>query len=244
MISVILPTYNEAGNIKELISRTSKALKKGFEIIVVDDNSLDGTAEIVRKMQKSRPNLRLIVRQNEKGLPSAITAGIRQAKGETIAFFDSDLSMPPEKLPEMINLLRENEVISGSRFAKGGKDKRDFGYAKFFSQLINKMARIFLGGKITDYTSGFLVAKKEAVKGIVLKGSHGSFYMGFLYQAKNKGFKVAEVPYTYVSRKQGQSNIAGFGPYLKAGFSYLYKLLEVGLVARRELLWPDKQKNA
>lgn len=227
MISVILPTHNEAGNIKEVILRTVKSLKKDYEIIVVDDNSLDGTAGMVKKMRNNNHRIRLIVRRNKKGLPSALAEGIKQARGKTISFFDCDLSMPPEKLPQMIKLLAEYDLVNGSRFMKGGKDKRDFGYTKLFSLLINKLARIFIGNEITDYTGGFLVAKKNLIDEIPLKGEHGSFYIGFLYLAKKKGLKITEVPYTFSPRSSGKSKISGLDSYLRVGTIYLKKLIEI-----------------
>ncbi len=105
-----MPTFNEAGNIEELILRVTKVLKKDFEIIVVDDNSPDGTAKAVKKLQKGKPFLRLVVRKNERGLPSAIRKGIDEAKGEIVSWFDCDLSMPPEKLPEMIAALKDSII--------------------------------------------------------------------------------------------------------------------------------------
>ena len=88
MISIIMPTYNEAGNIKELILRVEKELKKDFEIIVVDDDSEDGTGKIVSDLKKDNKYLRLITRKRERGLPSAIKRGIEEARGVIVSWFD------------------------------------------------------------------------------------------------------------------------------------------------------------
>lgn len=229
MISVIMPTYNEAGNIQELILRTIKALKKDFEIIVVDDNSPDGTAGVVKTMQKKRPFLRLVVRKNERGLPQAIERGIREAKGDLVAWFDCDLAMPPEKLPEMIRLLNKNDIVIGSTFVKEAADGRQVEHAQFFSRLINQMAQFLLGREITDYTSGFIVAKKKAVEDGWFEGTHGSYFITLLHQAKKRGYKIVEVPYILGPRKSGKSKIAGFWPYFKTGLAYLKALLKIRL---------------
>lgn len=229
MISVIMPTFNEAGNIGKLILRTAKVLQKDFEIIVVDDNSADGTAAVVKGLQKRRPFLRLVVRENEHGLPSAIKRGIDEAKGEKVCWFDCDLSMPPEKLPEMIAGLDKNDIVIGSTFMELGRDKRQVGHAQFFSWLINQLASLILGGGITDYTSGFIVAQKEAIKETRFEGPHGAYFFDLLCRARKNGYKIKEIPYTFSPRGYGKTKIAGFWPYLKTGLMYLVLLLRARL---------------
>ncbi len=216
-----MPTFNEAGNIEELILRVTKVLKKDFEIIVVDDNSPDGTAKVVKELQKGKPFLRLVVRENERGLPSAIKRGIDEAKSEIVSWFDCDLSMPPEKLPEMITGLESNDLVIGSTFMKPGKDERRVGHAQFFSWLINQLARFVLGGEITDYTSGFIVAKKEAIDKTKFDGVHGAYFLDLICRARKNGYKIKEIPYTFSPRGYGKTKIAGLWPYLKAGVIYL-----------------------
>lgn len=225
--SIIMPTYNEAGNIEELILRTEKALKKDFEIIVVDDDSPDGTSLIVKKLQKKKKYLRLVIRKNERGLPSAIKRGLSISKGNVVGWFDSDLGMPPEKLPEMIRALQLSDIAVGSYFIKGGKDMRNIGHAEFFSRLINKMATLILGGGITDYTSGFIVARKEALETKAFYGVHGTYFIRLIYLAKKSGYKIAEIPYTLSPRGHGKSKISGFWPYFKTGLAYIATLIQV-----------------
>ncbi len=226
MISVIMPTYNEAGNIIEVIKRTIKILKSGFEIIVVDDNSPDGTAAVVRKFQKGRSYLKLIVRKNEpRGLPGAIKRGLEEAKSETVAWLDCDLSMPPEKFPEMIKLLRNHDIVIGSTFIRGANDQRQKWYAQLFSRLINWLCQLFLGNEISDYTSGFIVARKKAIEGTRFEGYHGAYFIDLIYRAKKNGAKIAEVPYTLAPRGYGETKIVIFWPYIKTGLYYLQTLL-------------------
>ena len=221
MISVILPTYNEKGNVKELVWRTVKALKRDFEIVVVDDDSLDGTGDEVRRLQRRVKNLRLVMRKGEKGLPGAIKKGVEMAKGEVVAWMDADLSMPPEKLPEMAAKLKKYDVVVGSYFVKGGKDMRGEKHGKWFSWLVNFLARRVLGGGITDYTSGFIVAKKKAVWGARFEGAHGSYFVDVVYRAIRRGFRVTEEAYVLLPRGYGESKVKGVWPYLNAGLAYL-----------------------
>ena len=102
-ISVILPAYNERENIIPLIERTLKAIPQEKEIIVIDDNSPDGTFEVVADFCKINPIVRLINRKNERGLCSAVQRGINEATGDIIVWMDCDLSMPPEKIPDLID---------------------------------------------------------------------------------------------------------------------------------------------
>ena len=227
MISVILPTFNEAGNIIEVIKRTIKTLKSGFEIIVVDDNSPDGTAEVVRKLQKGQSYLKLIVRKNEpRGLPAAIKRGLDNAKGKIVAWLDCDLSMPPEKLSQMARLLKDNDIAIGSTFIKGAKDQRNKFHSQLSSLLINRLAQLILGSDITDYTSGFIVAKKKAIEGTRFEGYHGAYFIDLVYRAKKKGYKITEIPYVLAPRGSGETKIVIFWPYIKTGFCYLWVLLK------------------
>lgn len=221
-----MPTYNEAGNIKELIFRVERELKKDFEIIVVDDDSEDGTGKIVSDLRKDKKYLKLITRKRERGLPSAIKRGIEEARGGIVSWFDCDLGMPPEVLPRMIKLLEKYDIVVGSTFMKGGRDKRKVWHAELFSKLFNLLAKFLLGGGITDYTSGFIAAKKNALKNTKFEGIHGAYFISMLYQARRNGYKIIEVPYTLSPRFYGKSKIGQPISYIRAGLSYLTVLIK------------------
>jgi dolichol-phosphate mannosyltransferase len=225
MISVIMPTFNEAGNIEELIKRTTNALKKDFEIIVVDDNSPDGTSQLVKKLQVNNPFLRLITRTGESGLPSAIKRGINESKGDILAWFDCDLTMPPEKLTEMIDKLKNYDIVIGSRFANGGKDNRGENFTKITSLLLNNLCATLFGNDIRDYTSGFIVCKKEAVKDTIFSGCHGTYFINLLVEAKNNSKRIKEIPYVLTPRPSGQSKIHNPLNFTTAGIAYLKTIL-------------------
>lgn len=221
-----MPTYNEAGNIKELILRVERELKKDFEIIVVDDDSEDGTGKIVSDLKKDKKYLKLITRKSERGLPSAIKRGVEEARGNLVSWFDCDLGMPPEKIPQMIKMLDKFDIVVGSTFIRGGHDKREVWHAELFSKLFNLLAESLLGGGISDYTSGFIVAKKNAVKKAHFKGIHGAYFISMLYHARRNGYRITEIPYTLSPRYYGKSKIASPLSYIRAGFSYLSILIK------------------
>jgi len=225
-ISVILPTYNESMNIGEIVDRLNKNVKNLKEIIVIDDNSPDDTARIASRLK----NVKVIVRENERGVGSAIYKGIKLAKGNIIAWMDCDLSMPPETLSEMLNKMEGYDVMVGSRYVEGGKDKRDL-LRVLASRAINIMANIILNFKIKDYDSGFVAAKKKVFDKVIFnpKG-HGEYCIEFLYGCTKKRLKVKEVGYIFEERKKGtsKSNPSFFG-FLKFGVQYAIRIIKLRL---------------
>jgi dolichol-phosphate mannosyltransferase len=221
MISVIMPTFNESGNIQELIERTTNTLKNNFEIIVIDDNSPDGTSDLVEKLKSKFPNLKLITRKNEHGLPGAIKRGIKEAKGDILAWFDCDLTMPPEKLTEMIGKLGENDIVVGSRFIPGGEDNRGETFTKIMSLILNHLCMFLFGKDVHDYTSGFIACKKKVVENLEFTGQHGTYFINLLIEAKINGACVTEIPYLLTPRFSGQSKIHEPLNFLNAGLIYL-----------------------
>lgn len=125
-VSAVLPTYNEKGNIKNLILAISRQLTPPPEIIVVDDNSPDRTWEIVGRLQKEVPDLKLHRRMAERGLATALRDGIAFATGSAIIWMDCDFSHPPALIPEMLKALDEFDVVIASRYIKGGGQKGPF----------------------------------------------------------------------------------------------------------------------
>jgi dolichol-phosphate mannosyltransferase len=221
-ISVILPTYNERENIIPLIERTVKAIPQEKEIIVIDDKSPDGTDELVASHFKGNPLVRLIIRTNERGLCSAVQRGINEATGDIIVWMDCDLSMPPEKIPDLVDKIinGDYDVAVGSRYVPGGKDRRtDSGkFILFFhttlSRIITTFTSFMLWRTFRDWTSGFIAVKAEVIKKIPLNGDYGEFFIEIMYRILKNGYKVIEVPYELVPRQRGQSktstNYLGF----------------------------------
>jgi dolichol-phosphate mannosyltransferase len=225
-ISIILPTYNEAGNIGPLIDRTLQALGDypgGVETVVVDDDSPDGTWQLVAEKAKIDQRVRLIHRTNESGLTSAISRGIREARGDWIGWMDCDLSMPPEDWPKLAGALAKGAGMAvGSRYVAGGGDVAHSFTGRLLSRVINLWAGLMLDGAIKDYTSGFILGRKEIFDKIDLRGDYGEYCIDLLYRTKRAGYTIRELPYLCVPREAGESKTAtDIWGYLGRGVNYV-----------------------
>jgi dolichol-phosphate mannosyltransferase len=229
-ISVLLPTYNERDNIVPLIGRIQKVLEGPYEILVIDDDSPDGTWKLVKEVSERDQRVRLIHRTQEKGLTSALLTGLHAARGEIVAWMDCDLSMPPEILPFLIRKIPSYDLAVGSRYIPGGQDIGHSWMASFSSRLICKACSWLLDPAIKDYTSGYIVGRKKTIMDIGLKGDYGEYCIRLLYQAVRNGYKVIEIPYTFKPRHTGKSKTfsSPIDFFLK-GRKYLYTLLALKL---------------
>lgn len=225
-ISIILPTYNEAGNIELLIDRTLVALGDypgGVEVVVVDDDSPDGTWRLVVEKVATDPRIRLIHRTMEKGLTSAISRGICEARGQWVGWMDCDLSMPPEAWSRLADVLAQGAGMAvGSRYVPGGADVAHSFVGRTFSRIINLGAGLVLDGSIKDYTSGFILGRHEIFDKIDLRGDYGEYCIDLLYRVKKAGYTIRELPYRCVPREAGESKTAtNMWGYLKRGVNYV-----------------------
>ena len=205
-ISVIVPTYNESENIETLIEEVLKVLSgRDFEILVVDDNSPDGTAEIVRSVKNSR--LRLFKRKRKKGLGSAYKFGLKKAKGKKIVHIDADFSHDPSSIPELLDNIGEGaDVVVGSRYIEEG-ERKDPIKRRIFPSIGNFLFNNLLGIGAKDVTSGFRAYKKGIIDNIDLSNLPDgfSFQAGFLYEAKERNAAIKEVPIEFKDRERGES---------------------------------------
>ena len=224
-ISVVFPSYNESENIVEAIERVAKTLDQSLlEIIIVDDNSPDGTWKIVEEL--NHPKVKLIRRINEKGLASALAAGIERAKGDIIVWMDCDLGLPPEEIPKLVEKLGDYDLAIGSRFIGIGKDLRKR-WITMSSHLINLIAQLFLGFYVKDYTSGFIAVKRKVFNKVKInpKG-FGEYFIEFVHQCRKNKFKITEVDYIYGNRAGGVSKSTdNFIIFLRLGFKYFLKII-------------------
>lgn len=227
-VSVVLPTFNESENIGNLISAIQKQLP-GCEVIVVDDNSPDGTWRIVEEIGKNNSLVRLIRRTDERGLTSALSRGIKEAAGETIIWLDCDFSMPPDTIPLLLERIESGaDVAIGSRYAAGGSDSRGEWMPMAFSWVINKSAAMLLDGSVTDYTSGFVAARSAVLKELQLHGDYGEYCIDFLGRALRRGFTVVEVGYVCKPRRLGESKTAlSFWGFLRRGRKYVATIIRL-----------------
>ena len=208
-VSVILPTYNERGNIVPLIDEIQEVLGAAgisCEIIVVDDDSPDGTALMVRERFGDDVHVRLKVRTEERGLATAIADGIRQAEGQTIAVMDTDFNHDPTLLPQMVKFLEYYDIIIGSRFTMGGGMTESWRYlASFF---FNAFVRLILRTQIQDNLCGFFSMRRDKLLsmdfGCIFHG-YGEYFMRLLFLAWKKKYTMLEIPAFYRPRTRGQS---------------------------------------
>lgn len=232
-LSVILPTYNERDNIIELIDAIEARLAPegwSYELIVIDDDSPDKTAEVVQARAAGDPAIKLHVRTAERGLSSAIFYGIRQARGNVIVVMDTDFNHDPEMLPQMVKFLEYYDIVIGSRFTMGGGMEDTWRYRA--SYLFNVMVRFVLRTQVQDNLSGFFAMRRERLMAMELErifAGYGEYFMRLLFLAWRQGYKLLEVPVFYHNRRHGQS---------KSQFVNMFVTYTVAMIKLRLGMWP------
>ncbi len=224
-VSVVLPTFNEAGNIGQLIRRVSSALAEvPHEILVMDDRSPDGTAELARAAADDYPQTVVIERDPPAGLTLSIEDGIRRARGTYVSWMDCDFSHPPELLPELLAPLQttEADITCASRYVFGAADNRGDRTAVFASAVITKLAQWFIDRRVLDYTTGYVMAPRALLLELGLHGDYGEYCIELLGTAALRGYRVRELPYESIPRAEGESKTAtnAFG-FVRRGWRYL-----------------------
>ena len=214
--SVILPTFNESGHIIQLVKRISNIFfkkRQKFEIIVVDDNSTDGTAKKVKEFISKTKNLKLIIRKKKRNLADSINDGIKNSKNNYIIWLDADFQHPPKYIKNFINK-KNSRVIVCSRFLKNSKryfqDKKNKKKSINENQSVffNKLCNLFLFKDFTDYTSGFICIEKSLIKRCKLQGFYGDYFLTLICDLKLKKIDILEIPFKDSRRASGQSKTA------------------------------------
>jgi dolichol-phosphate mannosyltransferase len=228
-VSVVLPTFNERENVAAVIAAIRTAFPDA-EIIVVDDNSPDGTGQIVAQIAGRDARVRVIQR-HERGLTSAIQRGVNEAHGEVVFWIDCDLTMSPEMMRLLLEEIeRGADVAIGSRYVPNGKDARENRMMVAFSRIINVTARVLLGGTVRDFTTGFVAARRPVLEQITLRGDYGEYCIDFLTRAMRRKFRIAEVGWVYRQRVLGVSKTApSFRSYVMRGRYYVTTVLRLAL---------------
>ncbi len=211
---LIIPTYNEHDNIAVLVGRIRNAA--GDEpILFVDDNSPDGTADEIRRIQASDSNVHLLPRPGKGGYGSACRDGIKKVLRENLADYviqsDADLSHPPELLPRMIELLKTNNVVIGSRYVKGGGAENWDIRRRALSFGANLYARSFTGVPVRDMTAGFVGYRTEILRKVDLDSiqSEGyAFLMEMKFNLHRNGARFCEFPIIFYEREAGKSKFS------------------------------------
>jgi len=212
---VVVPTYNEAENIDELLEGIGRHAEFA-DVLFVDDNSGDGTVEKVREHQARRPGrIHLLQRPGKMGLGTAYVAGFRWALErdyDAVQEMDADLSHDPADLPRTLDFPEGHDVVVGSRYVPGGATV-DWGLGrKFISGFGNVYARVILGLGVRDLTGGFNAWSRRVLTTVSLDGvrSEGyAFQIEMKYRALRAGFKLHEIPIVFRDRRVGQSKMSG-----------------------------------
>jgi len=213
-IAVVLPTYCEAENIGSLIRKIQES-RRNLLITVIDDSSPDGTAEIVKKLQREFSNVLLFVRPQKLGLGTAIITAFQsilslENQPNYIITMDADYSHNPQDIPRLIHVARSGyDLVIGSRYCRGGSIVGWHSMRRLISRVANLIASTIIGTTIHDCTSGLRCYSKRYVE-TVLPYLHSQTYeiqIETIKQARLQGFSVKEIPITFENRKRGKSKL-------------------------------------
>jgi dolichol-phosphate mannosyltransferase len=210
---VVIPTYNEKHDIEQLIKEILLLNIEGLSVLVVDDNSPDGTYAIVDRISRKDPRVHLLHRIKRKGRGSAGIDGFRYAldKGaDYIIEMDGDFSHNPRHIPQLLEKARISDVVVGSRFVRGGADKDRGLRRQFCTKLAGIYVRALLKVHINDVSSGFRCFRREVLERIDLDdmiSTGPSIVLEILYKTLLKGFTITETPIIFTDRRQGQTKL-------------------------------------
>jgi dolichol-phosphate mannosyltransferase len=226
-VMVTIPTYNERENIRELIDRIL-ALGDNIELVVADDDSPDGTWQVVEEMANVTPAVHLLRRRENKGRGSAGKDAFHYAVthgADLILEMDGDLSHDPRFIPSLIERSKTFDVVIGSRYIEGGKDLRASLSRRLVSRISNWYSRKMLGLTVRDCNSGFRCFRKNvfaSVPSLSLKSTGPSIVHELLYKAFKNGYSIGEAPIEFIDRKHDESKLT-FKRLLN-GFLMVYKI--------------------
>jgi dolichol-phosphate mannosyltransferase len=212
-LSLVLPTYNESKNIREMVARLTTildgAVEGGYEIIVVDDDSPDRTWELAQSLTTQYPQLRVMRRQGERGLSTAVIRGWQAARGELLAVIDADLQHPPEITRELRNeITRGADLAVASRHVEGGGVSDWSVLRRILSRAAQVIGLVILPavvGRVSDPMSGFFMFRRSAIEGIELNPLGYKILIEVLGRGKFRW--IGEVPYVFKERVQGESKV-------------------------------------
>jgi dolichol-phosphate mannosyltransferase len=235
--SIILPTYKERENIVELVQSIHVHLEpEGFqyEVVIVDDNSPDGTADVVRAAFEGDARVKLHVRTQERGLASALRYGVEHSDGEVLVFMDTDFNHDPAVIPQLIKFLEYYDVVVGSRFVmRGGMEDR---VRYVFSFVYNLGLRFLFGTRVWDNLSGFFAIYRDKLLELNLDQvfyGYGDYFIRLLMVGWRRGWRMLEIPVFYRLRRHGHS---------KTQFLAIFTQYTAAILKLRVKLWGGRMR--
>ncbi len=233
-ISFVLPTYNESGHIISFLHKVQYEAKQAelpYEILLIDDNSPDGTGSLVEETFKNDEHVRVVIRSKERGLATAILHGIKESKGTHIFLMDTDFNHDPKYIPQFFLLSKFYDIVSGSRYTWGG-DMMGGNFRYLGSMAFNYFLAGLLLIKSSDNTAGYVLFKKSILDKVhtekIFKG-YGQFFFRFLYAAKKLNLSLIEIPVVYSLRASGKSKTS-FWKYI---FIYFFEAVKLFFTGRK-----------
>jgi dolichol-phosphate mannosyltransferase len=215
--TVVIPTYNEAENLPNIVGELLSLGIDSLHILIVDDNSPDGTGELADELAGRYPHcLHVIHREKPMGLGTAYIAGFRYALAhgaDYIIQMDADFSHSPSYIPQFLQKIVDYDVVVGSRYVEGGKLDERWGFGRYLlSWWANSIyTRLILGIRVSDATAGFKCWRREALEGIDLSRIHSSgyvFQVEMAYVCEKLGYQVLEIPIYFEDRRIGKSKMS------------------------------------
>ncbi len=214
---VVIPTYNEADNLPLIVASVLSLGVPNLSVLVVDDESPDGTGEVADKLAARNPGLVQVIRRSgPRGLGRAYITGFKRALylgADRIIQMDADFSHSPDCIPEMLEKSNEYDVVVGSRYVPGGKLDENWGIGRYFlSWWANAVyAKLVLGLRVRDATAGFKCWRREVLEAIDLDSIRSNgyvFQVEMAYVTEKLGFRVLEIPIYFEDRRKGQSKMS------------------------------------
>jgi dolichol-phosphate mannosyltransferase len=212
---LVLPTYNEADNLEPMCAAALANLPDSAQLLVVDDNSPDGTGQIADRLAAAEPRIEVLHRQDKEGLGAAYIAGFRRVLAAGAGYvlqMDSDFSHDPADLPRLLEAAQGADVAIGSRYVAGGGIENWSALRQAISRGGSAYARLVLGVSVRDLTGGFKCLRREVLEAIDLDAvdSRGyAFQVEMTYRALKAGFDIVEVPIVFHERRAGDSKMSG-----------------------------------
>ena len=212
-VLVVLPTFNEAGTIEEVLRRTRVA-RPDARVLVVEDGSPDGTADLAEKVGEKLGAIEVLKRDKRQGLGDAYRAGFAwglDRGAEVLVEMDSDLSHDPHALPSLINALDDHDLVVGSRYVPGGSIPNWSLHRRLLSRAGNAYSAFMLGVPVRDMTSGFRVYRADLLRSMNIDSVRADgygFQIEMTYRAARVEARIAEVPISFVDRELGQSKMS------------------------------------